>query len=246
MRKEKRKQPHPQTQTIPNNATQKCPKSSFLVDLVTELSELSLGLLVDLGALLGIGKVSSGSLLASVVCGTLNLSSLLKSGNNILVLPADLVGESADSAVLASWLQSQDTESLWDDHALDLVVWWWDTLEDLKSLHGSGTTSSLVRNHTTDGLVEDSRWSTEMEWTTSGWVVSSHLSEVGVVLQLSTEELSRDVKSLTSHNNDLLAVEELLSHGTGQATKEMTLAINSDGVLEGRHFGPASQINGRS
>ena len=81
MRKEKRKQPHPQTQTIPNNATQKCPKSSFLVSLVTELSELSLGLLVDLGALLGIGKVSSGSLLAGVVCGTLNLSSLLKSVN---------------------------------------------------------------------------------------------------------------------------------------------------------------------
>lgn len=45
---------------------------------------------------------------------------------------------------------------------------------------------------------------------------------------LSTEELSRDVESLTSHNNDLLAVEELLSHGTGQATKEMTLAINGD------------------
>lgn len=60
-------------------------------------------------------------------------------------------------------------------------------------------------NHATDGLVEDSRWSTEMErtfleilahanradcaeleygefLTSSGWVVSGHLSEVCVVL----------------------------------------------------------------
>jgi len=223
---------HPQTLTIPDNASQ---VPIILLSLVTELSQLALDLLVDLGALLGIGEVSSGGLLAGVVSGTLDLSSLLKSGNNVLVLPANLVAESADGAVLASWLQSQDAEGLWDDHSLDLVVWWWDTLEDLQSLHGGGTTGGLVWDHTADGLVEDTGWGAEVEWTSSGWVVSGHLAEVGVVLQLRTEKLSGDVESLTSHNNDLLTVEELLGHGRGQTTKEMTLAIDGDDWLEGRH-----------
>lgn len=45
---------------------------------------------------------------------------------------------------------------------------------------------------------------------------------------LGTEELSRDVEGLGSYNNDLLTVEELLSYSTGQATKEVTLAIDGD------------------
>ena len=43
-----------------------------------------------------------------------------------------------------------------------------------------------------------------------------------------TEELSGDVEGLASYNNDLLTIEELLSHGGGQTTKEVTLAINRD------------------
>ena len=71
---------------------------------------------------------------------------------------------------------------MWDDYARLLVVWRWDTLEDLQSLHGSGSTSGLVRNHATDGLVEDTAGCAEMEGTASGGVVSSDLSEVGMVL----------------------------------------------------------------
>lgn len=77
------------------------------------------------------------------------------------------MAQSADCAVFASRLQSQHSQSLGNDNALDFVVWWWDTLENLKSLHGCGTTGGLVRNHTTDGLVEDSGWGTEMERTCS-------------------------------------------------------------------------------
>ena len=50
----------------------------------------------------------------------------------------------------------------------------------------------------------------------------------GVERTLRTEELSGDVQGLASHNNDLLAVEELLSHSAGQPTKEVTLAIDRD------------------
>ncbi len=47
---------------------------------------------------------------------------------------------------------------------------------------------------------------------------SNSRSKIGVERTLCTEELSRDVQGLASHNDDLLAIEQLLSHGTGQAT----------------------------
>ena len=47
--------------------------------LVTVLSQLLLGLVINLCALLGIGQLSSCSLLACVVCSALDLPSLLKS-----------------------------------------------------------------------------------------------------------------------------------------------------------------------
>ena len=76
--------------------------------------------------------------------------------NDVLVFPSNLVAQSTDCAVLASGLQSQYSQGLGNDHSLDFVVWWWDTLENLKSLHSSGSTGGLVGNHATDGLVEDS------------------------------------------------------------------------------------------
>lgn len=85
--------------------------------------------------------------------------------NNILVLPANLVAQTANSAVLAAGLQAQDTQSLGNNHLLLLVVWRRDTLENLKALKSSGTTGSLVGNHATDSLVEDAGRSAEVEGT---------------------------------------------------------------------------------
>jgi hypothetical protein len=75
-------------------------------------------------------------------------------GNNILVLPAELVTESADGAVLAAGLEAEDTEGLGDDHALLVVVRGRNTIEGLQALQSGGTTGSLVRDHTTDGAPE--------------------------------------------------------------------------------------------
>lgn len=85
--------------------------------------------------------------------------------NDVLVLPANLVRQTTDSAELAAGLESENAESLGNDDLLGLVVGWGDTLEDLKALESSGTTGSLVRHHTTDGLVEDSGGSAEVEGT---------------------------------------------------------------------------------
>jgi hypothetical protein len=86
-------------------------------------------------------------------------------GNNILVLPADLVAETADGAVLAAGLQPQDAEGLGDNHLLLGVVGRGDALEDLEALKGGGTAGGLVGNHAADGLVEDPRGGAEVEGT---------------------------------------------------------------------------------
>ena len=75
----------------------------------------------------------------------------------------------------------------------------------------------------------------------------------GVERTFRTEELSRDVEGLASYNDNLLSVEELLSHGGSQTTKEMTLAIDRDLCLPYQsaaillncpcHASPASILN---
>lgn len=85
--------------------------------------------------------------------------------NDVLVLPADLVAETADSAVLAAGLESEDSQSLGNNDLLLLVVGRGDTLEDLEALKSGGTTGGLVGDHASDGLVEDSRGGTEVERT---------------------------------------------------------------------------------
>ncbi|KAH3663715.1 hypothetical protein OGAPHI_005116 [Ogataea philodendri] len=97
------------------------------------------------------------------------------------------------------------------------------------------TSGSLVGNHTSDSLVEDSGWSSEVE-RSSGGVESSSLSQVIVVLQLVSEEFTRDVESLASHNNDLLAVEKFLGDGGCQSSQQMSFSVNHDNLLERAHL----------
>lgn len=53
--------------------------------------------------------------------------------------------------------------------------------------------------------------------------------EIGRVARtLRAEELAGDVEGLTSHNDDLLAVEQLLGNSAGQATQEVSLAVDDD------------------
>lgn len=68
-----------QTQPIVNKTNPNDVQPVMQILLVTELSQLALDLAVDVRALLGIGQVLPCSLLACVVCGTLDLTSLLKS-----------------------------------------------------------------------------------------------------------------------------------------------------------------------
>ena len=54
------------------------------------------------------------------------------------------------------------------------------------------------------------------------------------VRTLGAEELAGDVEGLASHNNDLLAVEELLGDGAGEATEQVALAVDDLSALSAR------------
>lgn len=45
---------------------------------------------------------------------------------------------------------------------------------------------------------------------------------------LRAEELAGDVEGLTSHNDDLLTVEQLLGDSAGQTTEEVSFAVDDD------------------
>lgn len=51
---------------------------------------------------------------------------------------------------------------------------------------------------------------------------------IGFERTLRTEELAGDVEGLTSHNDDLLTVEQLLGDSAGQTTEEVSLAVDDD------------------
>jgi len=85
--------------------------------------------------------------------------------DNILVLPANLVAQTANRAILPAGLQTEDAKSLGHDHLLHLVIRGRDAFEDLQSLHGGCAAGRLVGNHAAYRLVEDSGGGSEVEGT---------------------------------------------------------------------------------
>jgi len=179
-------------------------------------------------------QLADQSLLPQVVSFRADLALLLKSADNLSVVPAELGRQPANSAVLPPGLQPQHPQSLRNNHPLLGVVWRRDALKDFETVHGSFTTGGLVGNHPAHSLIEDTRRGTEVE-RSMGLVEAGGLAEVGMVLQFVAEELAGDVEGLASHNNNLLTVEKLLGYRGGQATKEMSLAIDNDHRLECGH-----------
>lgn len=162
----------------------------------------------------------SSSNLTLVVSSTLSLTLSLELVDDLSVCPTELRGETLESAELTAWLETQNTESLWDDHLLLVLVEWWNTLENLKTLHGSSTSSDLVWDHTTDSLQEDTGWSSVVEWTTLGWLDQVTKTHELHVLELSSEEGARQVELLTSDDDDTVTVEKVLCNDASESSWE--------------------------
>lgn len=173
------------------------------------VAELGKGLVFgDRGS--SLGAELAGSLLALEVSLALDLALLLETVDNVLVAPSNLVGDTLEGGVLASGLQAENTESSGDDHLLDLVLGGGDTLVEGETAESGGTTSRLVGDHSADSLEEDAGRSAVVEGTGLLGVDNVTLVEVGVVLELVTEERARDVDLLAADNRDLLAREDLM------------------------------------
>ncbi|EDK39520.2 conserved hypothetical protein [Meyerozyma guilliermondii ATCC 6260] len=201
-----------------------------IVYLVSELGQLLGSFGTGSGSLSALHLLGQG-LLLGVVFGRLQLSLLLQLVNHSLVFPANSRRQLTNGGVLSTLLQSQHSQSLWNNNSLLLVVWWRNTFKDLESLQSSLTSSGLVRNHTSHSLVENSRRSSEVEWTL-GLVVSGTLSQVVVVLQLVSEKFTTDVQGLGSDNDDFLAVQNSLGNDGSQATQQVALTVDNNNWFE--------------
>lgn len=128
-----------------------------------------------------------------------------------LVFPADLVAQTAEGGETTTGLEAQDAQSSRDNHALHLVEGGGDTLENLHALKGSGTTGSLVRDHSADGAPENTGRGAEMAGARLGGVGGGLLAEEGVVLQLGAVEASGHVELFGTDNDNLLSRKNLFS-----------------------------------
>merc|ERR1719453_663703 len=65
-------------------------------------------------------------------------------GNELLLFPSVLGSEITKNAGVSVGFHSKNFESLWDNHSLLLVVWEWDTLENLQSVKGGLSSGGFV------------------------------------------------------------------------------------------------------
>lgn len=117
--------------------------------LVAELSQLLLRLAVNLCALNSLGELSSCSLLALVVCGTLNLSSLFKSISMSVLLPDSCDYSQTYLATTSwyfhptSWLSLPTVQYFRPGFSLNTLKAWGTTTR-LTLSYGGGTPSKTL------------------------------------------------------------------------------------------------------
>lgn len=73
-----------------------------------------------------------------------------------------------------------------------------------------------------------------------------HSNSPGCRRTFCAEEFAGDVERLASYYHDLLTIEQLLSHSAGQATQEMSLAIDNDLMSNGYGVSRGTRVVSRS
>merc|ERR1719295_1117523 len=182
-------------------------------------------LLGNLGVLHA-GSPGLGNLqLALVESLALHLPLSLKSSNNVLVLPANLMSEPAQRTEPPSVLQPQNLQGRWDDHELLFVIGRGNSLKGLEPLEGILSALSLVGGHATHGAPEDLGGSPEVEGPTGRLDVAALLQEVEV-LQLVAVEVAAHVDALAPDDDNLVAGEDKLGNDGGEPAHQVATTIH--------------------
>jgi len=174
----------------------------------------------DLSLDLGLGLVfelNVGTLLL-VVDGGLDFTFRLQSGDDVLVFPANLVGETSQHAELAVGLKTEDAKGGWNDVSLSLVVGSRNSLVGAVALHGVLSASQLVGQHSADGLVQNAAGGPVVE-RSSLWVDQATLAEIIHVLQLVAVKATGDVDTFASDHHDSLPLEQSLGDDSRQTAQ---------------------------
>lgn len=191
-------------------------------------------LLVDFLELLvthGLGLGNDLLLLGLVVLLGLGLSLLLEGGDKGSLGPSSCGGEVTENAEFSMSLKSDKLEGLWDDHSLLLVIWEWDSLENLELLESSLSLWSLMWGHSSDSSPEDSGWGFEV-FKVSSWVSVVRFSDIFSPLELVSEQRSGDVHLLTSHNDDSLSSHDLLGDLGCKSANQVTSSVYDNLLFE--------------
>jgi len=191
-------------------------------------------LLVDFFELLvahSLGSSNNLLLLGFVVLLGLGLSLVFEGGDEGSLGPSGSGGEVSEDAEFSMSLKSENLEGLWDDHSLLLVIWEWDSLENLELLKSSFTLWSLMWGHTSNSSPEDSGWGFEV-FKVSSWVSVVGFFDVFSPLELVSEQRSGDVHLLTSHNDDSLSSQDLLGNLGGKSANQVTSSVYDNLLFE--------------
>jgi len=157
--------------------------------------------------------------------GRLELAPLLQRSYDRLRMPADLVRQTAELAVLAARLETQDSQGRRNDQALLFVVRRGDPLVDLKALQGFLTPVDLVREHTSNSSPEDHARGAVVE-RSARWIGVHTLLQEIKILQLVSVEVSGDVDTFTSQDDNPLTIEEGLGNDGTEAPQQMGPCID--------------------
>merc|ERR1719357_318677 len=112
---------------------------------------------------------SESSHLGLVVDSVLGLAFLFKGIDDWLVFPSCFVRQTSNLAVLASWLQFQNTECRWNNHSLLSIIWIRNAIKDLQPVESFHSSLGFVGNHSSYHFEEALTGSTEVVWSL-GWL----------------------------------------------------------------------------
>jgi len=125
--------------------------------------------------------------------------------------------------------------------SLPLIVRSRDSLVGAITLHRVLTAGQLVGQHAADGAIEDSGGCPVVERASFG-VDQTPFAEIIHVLELIAVKTSGNVDSLAPDDDDSLSLKEGLGDDRGEATEQMTSAIDDQGFGGKTHLDKLDKI----